>query len=427
MEARILALEEADKRREKEMAKEREEKTALKTKTQHLAEQLLAVLERVEKLENKKDAALERVAKLVKRVQELTPPDVELVFSWARGWRALIGCGGLIGPGLGLGAMLSKDTLMASKMASASGSFLVFSATCLIATAFGNVRNIGTSVEKALVSLCGLLVGAAFYLPGYTFAGSEDEHTTYWGWLVMGLGAFFSFIMPPIACKGVSMWSQLEDHELSIAVIRLFKSLPSALPPMVYLAVASMRCIVGADDESPLYQQCGNPIVPSLAVNVLLIVVWTLSYIIAPLMKETKAKTWVDIMALRMGKIEAVEFNLLGLMSTFAWMLFATTNEDGEPMNLFMYSLTWLFLYFFFSLAFVVIFDVVIKPILFPSSTTASDDSADTDAESDDVNSSSSSTTTAKTTTATTSLSNADARGGSFDLNKMDAGLSGVT
>jgi len=115
---------------------------------------------------------------------------------------------------------------------------------------------------------------------------------------------------------------------------------------MVYLAVASMRCILGADDESPLYQQCGNPIVPSIMVNLFLIMVWVMSYIFAPLMKETKAKTWMDIMVLRMGKMEAVEFGLLGLLSTFAWMLFATTNEDGEPMNLLMYSLVGLFIFF---------------------------------------------------------------------------------
>ena len=341
------------------------------------------------------------------QLRELKPPAAELVFGWAKRWRMFMGSLGLVGPGLGLGSVLikSKDALMASKMAWASFSFLVLSVTCLFTTAYGNVRNIGTHGEKALVCLCGLLFGAALYLPGYTLAGSEDEHTTYWGWLFMGLGVFWTIMGPPIACKVVSMRSQLEDQELSMAVIRLFKSLPSILPSMTYLAVASMRCILGADDESPVYQQCGNPILPSLTVNILLIMVWLMSYLAAPLMKETKAKTWVDIMVLRMGKMEAVEFGLLGLMSTFAWMLFATTNEDGEPMNLFMYSLVGLFICFWISLASVIVFDVDIKPLLFPSSATASDDGADTDG--------SATTTTSRT--------------GRFSLGKMDAGLSGLT
>jgi len=380
-------------------------------------------LEKENKRLREKDIAQDRRAKeLERKLRELTPPTAELVFGWAKRWRMFMVLLGLIGPGLGLGSVLikSKDALMACKMAWTSFSFIVFSGKCLIASALGDVRNIGTHGEKIMVCLCMLLCGGAFYLPGYTFAGSEDEHTTYWGWYLMGFGVFWTIILPPICCKVVFMWSQLEDHELSIAVIRLFKSLPSALPPMVYLAVASMRCILGADDESPVYQQCGNPIVPSSMVNVLLIMVWGLSYIAAPLMKETKAKTWVDIMVLRMGKMEAVEFGLLGLMSTFAWMLFATTNEDGEPMNLLMYSLTGLFVFLWGSLWIVVIFDIIIKPILFPSSATASDNGADTDTEADDVNSST------RSSTSTTPLSNADSSGGNFTLRKMDGGLSGL-
>ena len=286
-------------------------------------------------------------------------------------------------------------------------SFLVFSLTCLWTTALGNVRNIGTRVEKALVCLCCVLIGAAWFLPGYTFAGSEDEHTTYWSWYFMGLGVFWTIIMPFILCKVASMWSQFEDQELSMAVIRLFKSLPNVLPPVAYLSVASMRCILSADDESPVYQQCGNPIIPSIIVNALLFMVWALGYVFAPLMKATKAKTWVDIMLLRMGKMEGLEFGLLGLIGILAGMLFATTNEDGEPMNLLMYLLVGLFLYFFLSLFSVVIFDVVVKPILFPSSAIISDDNAE------DANSSTHSTTT---TTTTTTKNKADADGGDFDI-----------
>ena len=79
------------------------------------------------------------------------------------------------------------------------------------------------------------------------------------------------------------MKAHFPQHKL---VIRLFKSLPSILPSMVYLAVASMRCILGADDDSPLYQQCGNPVIPSFMVNVLLFSVWALSFVVGPLMKK---------------------------------------------------------------------------------------------------------------------------------------------
>ena len=117
------------------------------------------------------------------QLRELQPPAAELVFGWAKRWRMFMGLLGLVGPGLGLGSVLikSKDSLIASKMAWAALSFLVFTNTCLVAAVFGNVRNIGTRGERALACLCMLLIGAAWFLPGYAFAGSEDEYTTYWG------------------------------------------------------------------------------------------------------------------------------------------------------------------------------------------------------------------------------------------------------
>ena len=234
----------------------------------------------------------------------------------------------------------------------------------------------------------------------------------------MGSGVIYSTILLPTFCKLASMRSQLEDQELSIAVTKLFKSLSATIPPMAYLAAASMRCILAADDESPLYQQCGNPIFSSYMVKCLLIMGWLMTYVVGPLMKETKTKTWMDIMVLRMGKIERLEFSLLGLMGSFAWVLYATTNEDGESMNFFMYLLVGLFLYFLFSLLGVIIYDIFIKPILFHSSATTYDDSAVAYADADDANSSFSSTTTI-------SLSNADASD-AFELSKLHGGLSGM-
>mmetsp|Transcript_11843 Transcript_11843/g.24227 ORF Transcript_11843/g.24227 Transcript_11843/m.24227 type:complete len:136 (+) Transcript_11843:561-968(+) len=135
----------------------------------------------------------------------------------------------------------------------------------------------------------------------------------------MSLGVIYSVIMPSLLCKQASMWSQLEDKDLSVTVIKLFKSLLTTLPPMAYLAAASMRCILAADDESPVSEQCGNPVVPSFMVNVLLRVVWLMNYMVAPMMKDTRhIRTWLDVMVLRMGKIEALEFGLLGMLSSLA-------------------------------------------------------------------------------------------------------------
>ena len=111
---------------------------------------------------------------------------------------------------------------------------------CFIASCRAESCTLEASLSPGVVTcedtVCMLLVAAACFVPGYTFAGSEDEHTIHMGWFIMGVGVLGTIILPPLFCKGASMRSQLEDQELSIAVIRIFKSLPSILPSMVYLA-----------------------------------------------------------------------------------------------------------------------------------------------------------------------------------------------
>ena len=158
-----------------------EEKEELKADNKELKAGKAEQEKRVTYLVKRNKQQAKEIQAIKGQLRELQPPAAELVFGWARRWSGLMGLGGLIGPGLGLGSVLSKDALMASKMAWASASFLVFSVTCLIATTLGNVRNIGTRGERALACLCMLLIGAAWFLPGYAFAGSEDEYTTYWG------------------------------------------------------------------------------------------------------------------------------------------------------------------------------------------------------------------------------------------------------
>ena len=69
-----------------------------------LSEKMASQEARISSLEEEMDAAFGRVKKLEKKIQELTPPDAELVFNWARRWRMLMPLAGLVGPGLGLGS-----------------------------------------------------------------------------------------------------------------------------------------------------------------------------------------------------------------------------------------------------------------------------------------------------------------------------------
>ena len=85
------------------------------------SERFAAQDRRIADLEERNKLQDQRVEELERRLRELQPPPAELVFMfrWAKRWRMLMGFGGLVGPGLGLGAVLikSKDALTASKMA----------------------------------------------------------------------------------------------------------------------------------------------------------------------------------------------------------------------------------------------------------------------------------------------------------------------
>ena len=40
--------------------------------------------------------------------------------------------------------------------------------------------------------------------------------------------------------------------------------------------------------------------------------VWAMTYMLSPVTKDTKTKTWGDVMVLRMGKIEELEVRAYG-------------------------------------------------------------------------------------------------------------------
>ena len=109
----------------------------------------------------------------------LTPPSPTPVHRWARRWRFLMVVGGLFSPGLAVASILYKSTnaFTASQTAWAAWSFQVFSFTCLFGAAIGDVNSFGRWREKALVVLCGALVGAVQFLSGYALADYEDEET----------------------------------------------------------------------------------------------------------------------------------------------------------------------------------------------------------------------------------------------------------
>ena len=349
-----------------------------------------------------------------------TTSQLEPVLHFSRRWRVLMLAGGLFAPGLAVKALMDRpeDAFTAEKLSWASYSFMVVSGACVTAALMGNVRSIGSRVEKSVLILIGLLLGVVFFFPGYALATYEDEGTAAMGKVFMNFGALGAIILPPIVYKLASKWSALEDHELSAALIAMFKALPGTLASQVYLSTAAMRCVLAADDESPLYEQCGNPLRPTNQINMLLCMMWALAYVCAPLMKDRKTKTWGDVMVLKMGKMEGFQFSLGSMLSTVAWVEFATLNEGGEPITDFMNTLIHLFGLFFFSLGSLVLFDIFVRPHLCPSSSSA----ATTTTPDDDNNDTASlSLSTTSTTTTSTSVSNANNGNSAFNMQQVTA------
>ena len=88
-------------------------------------------------------------------------------------------------------------------------------------------------------------------------------------------------------------------------------------------------------------------------------------------MKTMKAKTWKDILMLRMTWMEKLQFYLFLAWSTTAGVTFATLFEEGSPMTPLMEVLYVIFYLLFLALSFVLAFDIFVKPRLCPSSATA--------------------------------------------------------
>jgi len=411
------ALEATNQRLEEKITAQEEKISAQEEKITAQEEKISAQEEKITAQETKITDQQEEIQllKAFKASLETSTTQLQPILRFSKRWRFLMLAGGLLAPGLAVKALLerAKDALTAERLSWASWSFIVFSSTCLFAAVLGNLRRIDSRVEKSVLILLGLLGGVAHFIPGYALASYEDKGTAFYGKAFMGFGALFAITMPPLFYKLASKWSALEDHELSAALIAMFKALPGTLASQLYLSTAAMRCILAADDESPLFEQCGNPLAPTYEINCLLWIMFFLAYVCAPLMKDRKTKTWGDVMVLKMGKMEGMQFSLGSILVTVAWVEFATLNEGGESITDFMKTLINLFQLFFFSLLSLVLFDIFLRPRLCPSTTTTPDD------DNNDTTSLSLSTTSTGITSASVSNSNNSNGDSAFNMQQV--------
>ena len=74
--------------------------------------------------------------------------------------------------------------------------FWCFSAVCLGATAVDNVRKIGNMSEKIIVLTCGVLVGSAPLMIGFTL-----------------VGVLLLITLPPFLYFGISSWNKVSEEE----------------------------------------------------------------------------------------------------------------------------------------------------------------------------------------------------------------------
>ena len=64
----------------------------------------------------------------------------------------------------------------------------------------------------------------------------ENKYTAGLGFLLVGLGAVYLLICPPVLLLMASSWNHFTDQELSSKLINLFKSIPGVLSPILYIS-----------------------------------------------------------------------------------------------------------------------------------------------------------------------------------------------
>ena len=123
---------------------------------------------------------------------------------------------------------------------------------------------------------------------------------------------------------------------------------------------------MGADDAAPVWDTCGNPLLPSMQIGCFIAITWVMTYAVSPIVKDRREKTWSDVMLLHMNKLEGAQFSLFCVTATVVCMLFASINEDGEEVTPFLAYLLVFWVIFFVFLLSVVFFDATIRPLIYP-------------------------------------------------------------
>ena len=74
----------------------------------------------------------------------------------------------------------------------------------------------------------------------------------------------------------------------------LLKGCPSLLCPLLYICAAASRCIVDANADSHVIDQCGNPILPTFCLTIFLFWTWFITVLVPPIWHREMI-TWSDI------------------------------------------------------------------------------------------------------------------------------------
>ena len=282
-------------------------------------------------------------------------------FAWI--WRGVLFAGGLLEPGLHLAAFLKGD----DQLWEVGFVFQAFTYTCSVAAALGNPKNYERKREKLFIGLCSLLPSLPYFIGAIAY-----QYVSLWAIILLAISVVGNF--------GVAkLYSNLPDGKIGVAVTALFKSLPGVLGSILYISAASLRCLMKYDSEvdEDFYdyysEQCANPTQPTIFVTIFLFVSWLLTYVVPPLLPTDRVLTWGDVMKLRMGMVEGLQFTLFSALSLEALLMFALTDDDGAEIN---YKdgdlLSTLFIIMqcnFFILVFIVIYQYVLKPLICRPST----------------------------------------------------------
>ena len=266
-------------------------------------------------------------------VQEDSPatPARPLPNSLAAPLRAVYALGACISPGFGIISLVHGDPTYS--WAWSSLLFWMLSQTCSHIWAYSNPPEYKRNREIVMARVAGLLVALPGILAGAKLRFSDDFTETWFGFVSLIFGAFFSLVLPmsfPMMTKEYGKLSRRKQHNFVIG--NLLKGSASILGTLVYISAAATRCIQRAEETDRLLSVCGNPIIPSFVLTIFLFWTWLLTVLVPPLVTSFHV-TWNDIARLELPKNLATQGAFYGVMSLSALVMFAQLNEDGEKVR----------------------------------------------------------------------------------------------